>query len=131
MRRAFDREEQLKHIVERRIRSALTLSGKPEETFTDMVKFVNEYYNGAIDWLKNHYKELNDSDVELICLLFFNFSPQELCVIYGLENVGAIYTRCSRVAKKLKIGKNTSIRRFLEGKIDELRVQKCCLSYLF
>ena len=144
--RSLTRENQLKQIVEHRFsvikglldlsyikdpqshkfverfRAAMALSGKPGETFfADLVPFMNDYYHGAVDWLKEHYDDLNDSDVELACLLFFKFSPQELCVLYGLENVGAIYTRCSRVAKKLKIDKNISIGSFLEKKIDELR----------
>ena len=132
MRRASFREEQLKQMVERRFRSVVALSGKSGETFfADMITYMNEYQNGIIDWLRDNHRDLSDSDVEIVCLLFFKFSPQELCVIYGLENVGAIYTRCSRVSKKLKINKNTSIGQFLEEKIDELSVQKCCLSCPF
>ena len=113
------------HKFLERFRHSMALSGKPDETFfADLLPLMNNFYYGAIDWLKEHYSDLVDSDIELICLLFFKFSPQELCVLYGLEHVGAIYTRCSRVAKKLKIDKGISIGSFLEEKIEELRVEK-------
>ena len=147
--RSQKREKQLKEIVEHRFsiakglldlsyindlqstkfierfRAAMALSGKPGETFfADLVPFMNSCYFGVIDYLRGCHKDLNDSDVELICLLFFKFSPQQLCALYGMEQVGAIYTRCSRVAKKLKIEKGVSIRQFLEGIIGELKTQK-------
>jgi hypothetical protein len=147
--RSMMREKQLKQIVERRFsvikgllelsyikdpysqkflerfRAFMALSGKPEETFfADLVPLMNDYYFGAVDWLKENYSHLTDSDTELICLLFFKFTPQELCALYGLENIGTIYTRCSRVAKKLKIEKNVQIGDFLEKIIEKLKAQK-------
>ena len=149
MTRSMMREEQLKQIVERRFsvvksllnlsyikdpqsnnfverfRAIMTLSANPQETFfADLIPLMNDFYFGVIDRLRECYGDLSDADVELICLLFFKFSPQELCVLYGLENIGAIYTRRSRVAKKLKLDKNVSIGRFLQKKIEELRSQK-------
>ena len=143
------REELLKQIVERRFsvikglldltyiknplsrnfierfRASMALAGNPEESFfADLLLLMNDFYFGIIDWLKEHYKSLNQSDLELICLLYFKFSPQELCSLYGLDNVGAIYTRCHRVAKKLKVDKSVSIGGFLEQKIEELRSQQ-------
>jgi len=113
------------HYFVDRFRRAMALSGKPGETFfADLVPLMNDYYFGVIDWLKEHYHNLNDSDIELICLIFFKFSPQELCVLYDLENIGAIYTRCSRVTKKLKMDKSDSVGRFLERKIEELKTHK-------
>ena len=147
--RSKTRENQLKQIVEHRFsvikglldlsyirdphshkflerfRHSMALSGKPDETFfADLLPLMNNFYYGTIDWLKERYPDLIDSEVELICLLFFKFSPQELSVLYGLEHVGAIYTRCSRVAKKLKIDKGVSIGSFLEEKIGELKAER-------
>ena len=143
------REELLKQIVERRFsvikglldltyiknplsrnfierfRASMALAGNPEESFfADLLLLMNDFYFGIIDWLKERYRSLNQSDLELISLLYFKFSPQELCSLYGLDNVGAIYTRCHRVAKKLKFDKSVSIGGFLEKKIEELRSQQ-------
>jgi len=121
---SYIKDPQSNNFVER-FRRTMALSGKPEETFfADLVPLMNDYYFGVIDWLKEHNQDLSDADIELICLLFYKFSPQELCVLYGLENIGAIYTRCSRVAKKLKIAKRDTIGRFLGRKIEELKAKK-------
>ncbi|MDR2586601.1 MAG: hypothetical protein LBC84_10375 [Prevotellaceae bacterium] len=108
-----------------RFKASISLTGKSGESFfANMVPFVNDCYFGVIDWLKESYPQLNNSDVELICLSFFKYLPKELCTLYGLKNRGAIYTRISRVTKKLKLEKNVSIGSFLQKKIDELKAKK-------
>ena len=77
-------------------------SCKNEEQFCDQVlSFVHAYHPGFIPWLQSRFPKLHGSDICLICLLFSDLSIKEVVYLYNLTNAQTLYTRYSRMYKKV------------------------------
>ena len=90
-----------------------------QSVLTGISEVVNRHYWGITDNLRKNYPLLNPSDIDLCCLICADFSPTEICVLYGTGKVESVYTRRSRIAHKM--GLTQPLERFLEQKLLELQ----------
>ena len=71
--------------------------------FAKVLKTANLAYPGLIERLQKLFPQLNESDMVLICLLFSDLKPKEICMLYKVWNPHSLYTRNSRLYQKLGI----------------------------
>lgn len=74
---------------------------------------VNRKYHGMIDYLREHYPELNKHDLDLCGLMCLGFSQQGICFMYGYDDVGSFYNRRSRLRRKLQLPTDARIEEFI------------------
>ena len=85
-----------------------------------IIDLFNNYCPGFTDLLKKYHANLNDSDIALVCLLYANLGQKYLSSVYKDSTIGAIYTRCSRLYKKLGIKINQKIPFSFRDRLHEL-----------
>jgi tetratricopeptide (TPR) repeat protein len=139
-------ETQLKEVLEKRIqtiRELIDLSyrygGVPdafvkqfnktmninrlsEGALDDLSEVVNAKYDGVIDHLKDKHPDLNNDDINLICLLCCGFSATEMSVFYNHGNGKSIYSRKRRLA--LKLGLDESLDEYVAECLHYCHMQK-------
>lgn len=86
---------------------------------SDLTTVVNAKYYGVVDYLSVHHPDLKDDDMILLCLICCKFSALEMTVFYNYTNDKTIYSRRSRLARKM--GLESSIEAYLDNIIDRLK----------
>jgi len=81
------------------------------------IEAANIAYPGFIPWLKKCYPNLSIADVVLACLLFAGLGPKDFNTLYQTSDLGALYTRCSRLYQKLGIKTNSNEPFSLRNKL--------------
>lgn len=84
---------------------------------------VNHKYHGMIDYLKQHYPELNKHDLDLCGLLCLGFSQQGICFMYGYDDIGSFYNRRSRLRRKLHLPPDARIEDFVMELMQQLKAR--------
>ncbi len=102
-------------------RRQMTVNPRVENALDDLQYVVNKKYYGIIDYLKEHYPELNAQDLDLCALLSFGFSQAGICYIYGYSDIGTFYNKRSRLRKKMNLPEDYGIEDFIQNLIIELR----------
>jgi len=92
--------------------------------FSKVFTTANLAYPGLLEWLKECYPELKDDDIVLTCLLFSNIDVKALCTLFNIPDNRAMYTRCSRLYKKLDIKTNRNDRFSFRNQLIDLCVKR-------
>ena len=93
-----------------------------EGALDDLSEVVNAKYDGVIDYLKDKHQDLNNDDINLICLLCCGFSATEMSVFYNHGNGKSIYSRKRRLA--LKMGLEISLDEYVVESLRYCQTQK-------
>ena len=94
-----------------------------EEVFhTRVIKAAQMAYPDMTDWLKKTYPNLNIADTVFTCLLYAGLRPKELCGLYHLLDANPLYTRRSRLYRKLGMKVNKKKPLLFKNELTDLYV---------
>lgn len=85
---------------------------KSDKALGDLFEIANLYFGGIIDYLRKHYPELNDEDLALSCMICLGFSPQQTRLLFNHTNTSSIYTKRSKLRKKLGLSDSDNLEEF-------------------
>ena len=86
-------------------------------------KWADRAYPGLSEWLNNKYSSLSDNEKALTYLLLTGFDPKDLCVSFKVPDTRAMYTRCSRLYRKLKVKTNPKDNLSFRYRLIDLYVE--------
>lgn len=92
--------------------------------FSDLKYIVNKKYYGIIDYLRNGYPDLTESDLDLCSMICFGFSSNSIRQIYAHTNPDSIYNKRSKLRSKLKLDPSIQIEGFIRNVLAELSQKK-------
>lgn len=88
--------------------------------FSDLHYIVNKKYFGIIDYLKETYSGLTESDLDLCSMICFGFSSNSIRQIYSHTNPDSLYNKRSKLRNKLKLDASVQIEVFIRNLISRL-----------
>jgi len=91
--------------------------------YTKAIKAANIAYPGMIDWLKKDYSHLTQGDLALACLLCAGLRAKDFCLLYNTSDLNPVYTRCSRLYKKMGIQVDRNDSLSFRNKMVDLYIQ--------
>lgn len=75
--------------------------------FDDLYDIINLYYGDIVSRLQQHYPSLNDEDLALCGMIYLGFTPQQTRLLFNHTNSSSIYTKRSKLRKKLGLSEDT------------------------
>ncbi len=103
----------------KKFREYINRSNKDDNSFSDLQFIANKKYHGIIDYLKESYPNLNQSDLNYCSMICLGFTTNAIRVISGHTNNASIYNRRSRIHRKLNIG-TEHLETFLGRTIEDI-----------
>lgn len=88
----------------KKFREYINRNNKDDYSFSDLQFIANKKHHGIIDYLRENYPNLNQSDLNYCSMICLGFTTNAMRVIYGHTNNASIYNRRSRIHHKLDIG---------------------------
>ena len=73
----------------------------------DLYDIINLYYGDIVSRLQRHYPSLNDEDLALCGMIYLGFTPQQTRLLFNHTNSSSIYTKRSKLRKKLGLSEDT------------------------
>lgn len=95
-------------------------NNKSDHALADLYDITNLYYGGIIDYLREHHADLNDEDLALSCMICLGFTPQQTRVLFNHTNSSSIYTKRSKLRKKLGLSDTDNLEEFFDSVISQL-----------
>lgn len=103
----------------KKFREYINRNNKDDYSFSDLQFIANKKHHGIIDYLRENYPNLNQSDLNYCSMICLGFTTNAMRVIYGHTNNASIYNRRSRIHRKLDIG-TEHLETFLERTIGDI-----------
>lgn len=103
----------------RKFREYLTRCSKDDSSFNDLQFIANKRHHGIIDYLKEAYPNLNQTDLNYCSMICLGFTTNAIRIMYGHTNSTSIYNRRSRLHAKLNAG-NLHLETFLSKLMSDL-----------
>ena len=98
--------------------------GNDKSLFADWRFYVNKQYYGLIDHLCKAHPELTDYELDMLCLLQLKFPFNCIRLLYQHDNVYSLYSRRTKLHKKLGLSPGCHLEDFLSELVDELKVKR-------
>lgn len=95
---------------------------KTDKALSDLFEITNLYHGGIIDFLQEHHPELNDEDLALSCMICLGFTPQQTRLLFNHTNTSSIYTKRSKLRKKLGLSDSDNLEVFFENFIASFKI---------
>lgn len=95
-----------------------------DKALGDLFEITNLYFGGIINYLRKHYPELNDEDLALSCMICLGFTPQQTRLLFNHTNTSSIYTKRSKLRKKLGLSDSDNLEEFFESFIASTKTHK-------
>lgn len=95
--------------------------GNDKSLFADWQFIVNKQYYGLIDHLRKTYPELTGYELDLLCLLQLKFPFNCIRLLYQHENVYSLYSRRTKLHKKLGLSSGCHLEDFLSEQVERLK----------
>ena len=95
--------------------------GNDKSLFADWQFIVNKQYYGLIDHLRKTYPELTGYELDLLCLLQLKFPFNCIRLLYQHENVYSLYSRRTKLHKKLGLSSGCRLEDFLSEQVERLK----------
>lgn len=95
---------------------------KTDKALSDLFEITNIYHGGIIDFLHEHYPDLNDEDLALSCMICLGFTPQQTRLLFNHTNTSSIYTKRSKLRKKLGLSDSDNLEVFFENLIASFKI---------
>lgn len=95
---------------------------KSDKALSDLFEITNLYHGGIIDFLHEHYPELNDEDLTLSCMICLGFTPQQTRLLFNHTNTSSIYTKRSKLRKKLGLSDSDNLEDFFGNLIASFKI---------
>lgn len=96
---------------------------KNESAFADLQYVVNKKYNGLVDYLRSHHPTLTDYELDILCMLRFGFSYDCIRLLYRHNNIYSIYSRRTKIHRKLGLPYRKQIEDYLTELSERLKSQ--------
>lgn len=94
-------------------------SNQSGKALGDLFNITNLYHGGIVDYLQAKYPNLNDEDLALSCMICLEFSPQQTRLLFNHTNTSSIYTKRSKLRRKLEISDTDNLEEFFKSCIRE------------
>lgn len=94
-------------------------SNQSGKALGDLFNITNLYHGGIVDYLQANYPNLNDEDLALSCMICLEFSPQQTRLLFNHTNTSSIYTKRSKLRRKLEISDADNLEEFFKSCIRE------------
>lgn len=95
---------------------------KTDKALSDLFEITNLYHSGIIDFLHEHHPELNDEDLALSCMICLGFTPQQTRLLFNHTNTSSIYTKRSKLRKKLGLSDSDNLEDFFGNLIASFKI---------
>jgi len=89
----------------------------------EAIQVANIVYPGFVHWLNKRYPRLKTTDIAFAVLLFSSLRPKELIGLYQVSNLSSLYTRCSRLYRKLGLEADSNNLRSFRKTLINLRAK--------
>ncbi len=89
-------------------------NGKSLQLFTNLQELVNLYFNGIVDYLKKHYSNLSNEDLNLCCLIYLKIPANGIQLICNYTSSDSFYNRRSKIRQRMGLATGTNLEEFLE-----------------
>lgn len=97
---------------------------KSDKAQRELFEITNIYFGGVVDYLQKHYPELNDEDLALSCMICLGFTPQQARLLFNHTNTSSIYTKRSKLRKKLGLSDSDNLEEFFANFIGSTKTQQ-------
>jgi tetratricopeptide (TPR) repeat protein/DNA-binding CsgD family transcriptional regulator len=85
-----------------------------------MYRSMNELHEGFLDYLREQYPQLDESEFRICCLIYSDFSNDEIGVIMNLAS-SSITKKRSSIRRKLGITDYGNIQDFLKTEMESMK----------
>jgi len=92
-----------------------------EDAFADLKYILNKRYYGIADYLKTHHRNLTLSDLNVLCMLVYNFSLDSIRMVCNHDNIDSLYSRRNKLRHKIGAPIHTSLEEELQNILDHLK----------
>ena len=100
----------------RKIRSYYSLCSDNKVAFTEEIRLLASLHcPNIVAILQEQYPTLSDEEVNLCCMTVLGFEPNHIRILYNHTHTHSIYSKRTRLRKKLSIEGNEDIKDFLEN----------------
>lgn len=92
--------------------------------FADLQYVVNKRFYGLVDYLRNRHPKLTSYELDMLCMLQFGFSFNCIRLLHSHENIYSLYTRRTKIHKKLGLPPHFRLEDYLAETVEKLKAAK-------
>ena len=92
-----------------------------EDSFVDLKYILNKRYYGIADYLETHLRNLTLSDLNVLCMLVYNFSLDSIRMVCNHDNIDSLYSRRNKLRHKIGAPTHTSLEEELQNILTHLK----------
>ncbi len=92
-----------------------------EDSFVDLKYILNKRYYGIADYLETHHRNLTLSDLNVLCMLVYNFSLDSIRMVCNHDNIDSLYSRRNKLRHKIGAPTHTSLEEELQNILTHLK----------
>ncbi len=89
----------------------------------EFLKRSRQLNHTLIFYLKTHYKQLSESDINILVLIFLKFSSKEIAILFNIE-VKSVEQRRYRIRNKLNMKTSDNFDEFFDKVLAELSISE-------
>lgn len=98
-----------------------TSKGNSQGGFADLHYVVNKRYHGLTSHLREIHPDLTDYELDMLCMLQFGFSYNGMRLLYGHDNIQSLYSRRTKIHRKLGLAPHYPLEKYLKELTVELK----------
>ena len=109
--------ESRKNIFYDRCRNYFDICSDNKETFFDDLKDITNQYCGCniVEILQKDNARITHDEINLCCLILLGFNNNHIRILFNHEHTQSVFSKRSRLRKKLNIHPDQSLEEFLHG----------------
>ncbi len=92
-----------------------------EDSFADLKYILNKRYYGIADYLETHHRNLTISDLNVLCMVVYNFSLNSIRMVCNHDNMDSLYSRRNKLRHKIGAQNQTSLEEELQNILTYLK----------
>ncbi|MBQ0025639.1 MAG: hypothetical protein KBT00_07980 [Bacteroidales bacterium] len=112
-------------LLNKKLHKLFTLNKDKIENSKTLVRclpsLANIYCNGFVDYIREHYPELNDKDIEFFSLIALGASSNCISMVFGYEHYVTFYNKRMKLRKKLMLSTPQEFEDFISDVLSKLR----------
>lgn len=97
--------------------------GNDSSIFTDLQFVVNKQYFGLVDHLRRIHPNLTDYEMDMLCMIQMKFSFNCIRLLHQHNNVYSLYSRRTKIHKKLGLGFGCKLEDYLTELVEQLEAE--------
>lgn len=97
--------------------------GNDESIFSDLQYVVNKRYFGLVDHLHRIHPNLTEYEINMLCMIQMDFSFNCIRLLHQHENVYSLYSRRTKIHKKLGLVSGYKLEEYLAELVRQLEAE--------